>query len=234
VCSKSERAYRIKAANPKIPWKEVAAQVGFSLENKHPGKEALKGARLWALGNNYPWPLIQKGCQPTQKRRSSVGARAYALRKQGLTWSDINKKLGRTGCYALARMHAMSWGLDWPVPLAPDPKFQRAFEAAQRLFNTPGKLYGWSDVGRECGVSRVEAMANARNHARRNQLEVPHTRNRNQTFGESCYRIRQEGHTWVVVAKKAGMRWRTHACTAARGYALENDLPWPIENKTAP
>ena len=69
----------------------------------------------------------------------------------------------------------------------------------------------------------------ARSHAQREGLAPPpKDPTRTERFGPTCYALKGQGFTWKEVALQAGMKWNTHACTAARKHAEKNNLPWPV------
>lgn len=226
-------AYREKSENPNLSWVQIALKVGF--KNGH---SCRKETKLFALRHSLPWPFGREfnsvGKRQKLLEKESRGSKAYQLRSEkGMEWVDISLHLeGKPeSLYLQAERYALTRGLPWPLPAEAtrerDLLAERVFEVVLRERNIPGKSpKSWAEISLLCGVTDAEELA--RQHIRKTGKKMPECRNRARVFGETCYRLRSEGLTWMEVSKKAGIKRHTHACAVAATYARENNLQWPI------
>lgn len=155
-------------------------------------------------------------------------------------WDEVAAQMdGDMGSlYILAEQYALTRSLPWPVSSRAeqerDALCELVYETALLERNVPGQLpKTWLEIGLMCQVPDPEQTRSlAERHCQKTGKEMPEHKNRASIFGETCYRLKEANRdmTWEEVAERAGIKWKTHACTAAATYAKQNNLPWPLRH----
>ena len=100
-----------------IAWLQMVLRDGFTLVQRTSGEAVI----LVYEADSGHVPMSSQQEDPrtwdTNKAPPGLGARAYELRKEGKTWDDVGRELGRdwNRGLTLAKSYARSHGLEWPV-----------------------------------------------------------------------------------------------------------------------
>jgi len=249
--SRAEQAYNLRiSSNPPVPWKEVAETLAYPN-----GRSAMKVAKSYAFrrGLNWPPPSFsidgEGGTHPRDPKGEDVrsqwwqegtlGERAYFLReREELTWSEIGLRFSAPSSVStLALRYARSRGLKWPLLSRAQKVLSRVQKDNQNLGVLAYELrvrekFEWEEISSSLGIPQERARKLAHTYAKKNDLPaIPPSPTRYERFGPICYELRSQGKTWNKVAEESGIKWNTHACTAAHKHAEKNNLPWPPEGE---
>ena len=227
--SKSQLAYELREQDPSMSWADIGNAVGL-----RGGRNAMKAAKAHALRTGSEWPVPGgrevKGAEARKVwwQEDTTGERAYLMRKEkGLPWAEIGEQLSAStsSISVLALRYARSRGLPWPLPSKTRHENTLVGERAYLL--RKDEELTWEEIAADLDTTPERAKRLALAHRKKNDLPPVAKPTRAQRFGPVCYQLRMEGLTWNEVAARAGMKWNTHACTAAKKHALANNLPWP-------
>ena len=228
--SKSALAYQLREDNPTMTWVEISKELEFK-----GGRSAMHAAKAHAFRQGLKWPVPGGRSRGSSEERSSywkegtLGERAYILREQeGLTWSVISERLktSSSSLMGLALRYARSRGKPWPLE---SRETQETREQEHRAYTLREKGISWEEISDMIDMDVGKTKRLARAHAQRNELPAPARKpTRYQKYGQACYQLRQQGLTWSKISSRTGIKWNTHACTAAKKYAQEHNLEWPV------
>lgn len=174
--------------------------------------------------------------QRPKTKQDTVGNQGYALRCQGLTWSEISKQLGGNvrSIEKLVARYAKEWGKTWPIY----HKDNQPYNAQQRAGTlVRGEMYynymnkyrkGCTETARDLNetVARVNIAAKA--WAKEHNLTWPTPI---ISGGQRAYQMRTTGAYWKVIALLLGYNYRQGAIGAANAYAKRTNLPWPPQTQ---
>jgi len=225
--SKSELAYRFRAADNPPTWTETAKKIGSPSSHK----DVLRATKRFAHKRKLPWPptaegvaLLDAGKAPTPCRLAADKRNAARYEKGDVTDS--------------VREYAARHNLPWPPPNHPvRAKHRMAYELRAEGLH-------WNDVRDKVGYAYSSHVVEAaRKHAEREGLEwplpvdpvMPETTPYLEMLRARAKRIYEAkergGATWRTIAKEHGLSKGDRAASIARRHAERNDLPWPIEPK---
>jgi hypothetical protein len=172
--------------------------------------------------------------QREKTKQDTIGKQGYALRRQGLTWSQISQQLGGNvhSIEKLVVRFAKDWGKPWPIYT----KDTQPYNATKRM-NTlvRGEVYytymiehkkSCTETAQDLNESVARVSLAAKAWAKENNLPWPRPI---VSGGQRAYRMRQTGAYWRIIALLLGYSHRPAAVNAARSYALQHHLPWPPE-----
>ena len=98
----AQKAYQIKSKS-RLSWKKVAEKVGYSSPDC-----AFRGAKRWAMKNDYPWPIAGF---------LSQGEIGWIEAKEGASWEEIRLMMGEYSLFHVkerSRKWARRHGKEWP------------------------------------------------------------------------------------------------------------------------
>jgi len=213
---KGRRAYELRSGGKS--WKEIGTELGIW------ARLATKAAALHAKATGLRWPIIQG-------YEEDLGERAYHLRISSMEgWRWVAKEMGskKGVVFARAKEWALAEGVLWPPKDIIPSTAQRAYELRA------GEYLTWHEIGKKLGKVSDFCGKEAKKWALENELPwpiVPSTERvpemKRFHTGESAYKLRGSGSTWVETAKALGIS-KAWAVRTARDYAIKARVEWPI------
>jgi hypothetical protein len=155
---KGRSCYELRSAGG-ISWDDVARKV----YGRRRGQKAIQAAKRYARYHGLVWPIQVDPVRREHYGEFSKGARAYELRKSGMTWRDVSIEVWGKPCQEramrMARKHAKRRGFPWPISRPrkkKPPREPKEREPKPLLETKAGRAYKmrasgatWPDVGRE-------------------------------------------------------------------------------------
>lgn len=226
VLAKAEVAYNLRSQRD-LAWKTIADMLGYSCF-----RECISVARRYAKLNDLQWPLgrdamSQEERQELYWKENTTGEVAYNLRAgTGLGWTEIASRIGvsENSIRNCAERFALSRNLPWPLVGIKEVLDSHLAPLAYEL----RPFMKWTEIGEKLGISQDNARVIAERYAETNGLPPPSSP---KSLGQRSYEARSWGFTWKQVAKITGTTGMSHH-GAAKKYALEQGLPWPLRPKT--
>jgi len=207
--------------------------------DSHDGREAFS-----AMLQDKPWDAIAQDFHyrnPMAAERHAIeysvtnglsfarlyaGKTAYRMRGKGKTWKEIAAvvELPQKEIMAATGEYARQVGFPWP-PRAWSYRPEIG-ELAYKM-RVSSRALEWADIADELDTTVSTALFRAKQYAKINQKGWPPLRHV-PTIGELAYKIKVERYpTWDEVGEELG-RAAAWCQDAARRYAQEHHLTWPI------
>lgn len=168
-------------------------------------------------------PTPEKEFRPKEVER--VGARAYEMRWDAMSWDEIGLLLGKKkeAIRKLARRFADRTGQRWP-----DCEDLRRIRWVKQ-----GQLYYYYAVENSCTLSETALRLGesvqtvrrcGREFAEENKLEWPPPR---EERGEQVYNLRKQRMPWEEIRVALGFNWKSNAIECGRLWARRKGVVWP-------